>query len=73
VGTLASAATLTPAKARNSVWTIGIILVATRVVLLAHWFTDVLAGLGFGIALERAMRWLTKPIPIDNARRENYR
>jgi len=73
MGTLASAATLTPAKARNSVWAIGIILVATRVVLLAHWFTERAGWTWFRHRAERAMRWLTKPIPIDNARRENYR
>src|SRR5258707_14558344 len=50
VGALASAATLLPAKARDLVWAVGTVLVATRVVLLAHWLTDVLAGLGLGIA-----------------------
>jgi membrane-associated phospholipid phosphatase len=55
---------LLPAKARDFVWAVGTVLVATRVVLLAHWLTDVLAGLGLGIALERVMRWLTRPIPV---------
>jgi membrane-associated phospholipid phosphatase len=36
VGALASAATLMPPKARNLVWASGALLVATRVVLLAH-------------------------------------
>jgi membrane-associated phospholipid phosphatase len=69
VGALASAATLLPAKARDFVWAVGTVLVATRVVLLAHWLTDVLAGLGLGIALERGMRWLTRPIPVRDGHR----
>jgi membrane-associated phospholipid phosphatase len=59
-----------PPKVRNLVWATGAILVATRVVLLAHWFSDVLAGFGLGVALERALRWLTKPMAIDGAHRE---
>jgi membrane-associated phospholipid phosphatase len=73
VGALASAATLLPPKTRNLIWAIGAILVATRVVLLAHWFTDVLAGLGLGIATERALRWLTWPMPIQDGTRERRR
>ena len=73
VGALASAATLLPSKPRNLVWATGTILVATRVVLLAHWFTDVLAGLGLGVAVERALRWLTKPVPLHAGRPESRR
>ena len=70
VGALASAATLLPWKVRNLVWVSGTILVATRVVLLAHWLTDVLAGLGLGVAVERALRWFTRPLPSRGGRRE---
>jgi membrane-associated phospholipid phosphatase len=73
VGALASAATLLPAKARDLVWTVGTVLVATRAVLLAHWLSDVLAGLGLGIALERAMRSLTRPIPLRAGHRAHTR
>jgi hypothetical protein len=66
VGALVSAATLLPSEARNPVWAIGAILAATRIVLLAHWFSDVVAGLGLGIAMERAMRRLTGPVPIQS-------
>ncbi len=64
VGALASAATLLPPKTRNLVWATGALLVGTRVVLLAHWFTDVLAGLGLGVIVERLLRRMTKPMPI---------
>ena len=61
VGGIASAATLLPPKYRNAIWVAGGILVTTRIVLLAHWFTDVLAGLALGVSLERIIRLLTKP------------
>src|SRR5437879_5969944 len=70
VGAMTSAATLMPPKARNLIWATGAILVGTRVVLLAHWFTDVLAGLGIGVAAERALRRLTRPMPIHGGRQE---
>jgi membrane-associated phospholipid phosphatase len=64
IGALASAATLMPAKARNAVFAVGTVLVATRVILLAHWFTDVLAGLAMGAVVERVIRKVTKPEPV---------
>src|SRR5260370_28046362 len=64
VGALASAATLLPPKTRNLVWAAGALLVGTRIVLLAHWFTDVLAGLCPGLLLERLLRLITKPNSI---------
>jgi len=65
VGALASAATLLPSRTRNLVWAVSGLLVATRVVLLAHWVTDVLAGLSLGVAVERAIRPFTRPVPVD--------
>lgn len=59
IGALASAASRLPATQRNLVWGIGAGLVATRVVLLAHWVSDVAAGLAVGVALERMLRLVT--------------
>jgi membrane-associated phospholipid phosphatase len=49
---------LSPAN-RNLVWSAGAALVATRIVLLAHWTTDVLAGLAMGATVERLLRLAT--------------
>jgi undecaprenyl-diphosphatase len=68
VGAVLSAATLLPPKTRNLIWATGVLLVATRVVLLAHWLSDVLAGLGLGVLAERVIRLLTKPGPAGEAR-----
>jgi undecaprenyl-diphosphatase len=59
VGALASAASRLPTQQRNVVWLIGAGLVASRIVLLAHWTSDVVAGLAIGAATERLLRRLT--------------
>ena len=59
IGALASAASVLPAKQRNLVWGVGTALVLTRVVLLAHWASDVVAGLAVGAVTERLLRHLT--------------
>jgi membrane-associated phospholipid phosphatase len=59
VGALASAAARWPRRQRNMVWLAGACLVATRVILLAHWTSDVLAGLAIGVAIERWLRRFT--------------
>jgi len=59
VGALASAASRLPAKQRNLAWAVGAGLVLTRVVLLAHWASDVVAGLAVGAVLERMLRLVT--------------
>jgi membrane-associated phospholipid phosphatase len=56
VGALASAATVLPPAKRNLAWSIGTGLVLTRIVLLAHWTSDVIAGLAIGAAVERLLR-----------------
>jgi undecaprenyl-diphosphatase len=59
VGALASAASQLPPRQRNIVWLVGAGLVASRIVLLAHWTSDVAAGLAIGAATERLLRRLT--------------
>lgn len=59
IGALASAASVLPARQRNTLWAIGAGLVATRIVLLAHWTSDVAAGLVVGVLTERLMRRFT--------------
>lgn len=56
VGALASAATVLPTYKRNLAWSIGAGLVVTRIVLLAHWTSDVIAGIAIGAAVERLLR-----------------
>jgi undecaprenyl-diphosphatase len=58
-GALASATTVLPPMQRNWVWVGVSVLVATRVVLLAHWVSDVAAGFAMGVALERFIRFAT--------------
>jgi membrane-associated phospholipid phosphatase len=67
VGALASAATLLRPAIRNAVWAAGALLVGTRIVLLAHWLSDVLAGLALGIILERVLRMIARPMPASIA------
>jgi undecaprenyl-diphosphatase len=59
VGALASAASMLPAKRRNAVWGLGLGLVLTRVVLLAHWTSDVAVGIGVGVLTERILRCIS--------------
>jgi len=63
VGALASAATLLPRRWRNWAWLIGGVLVATRVIMLAHWLSDVIAGLAIGATIERGLRAMMRPPP----------
>jgi membrane-associated phospholipid phosphatase len=59
IGALASAASCLPKRQRNTIWLAGAGLVATRIVLLAHWTSDVLAGLAIGVIVERLLRRFT--------------
>ena len=61
VGALVSAASLLPGKFRDALWAAGAVLVTTRIVLLAHWLTDVIAGLALGVGVERGIRHFTRP------------
>lgn len=59
VGAMASAATVLPPARRNLVWAFGAGVVLTRIILLAHWMSDVLAGLAIGTLTERWLRYWT--------------
>jgi len=59
IGALASAASELPPALRNLSWSIGAALIATRVALLAHWTSDVLAGVAIGAGVERLLRYVT--------------
>jgi membrane-associated phospholipid phosphatase len=59
IGALASAASELPGQQRALAWTAGSILALTRIFLLAHWTSDVAAGLALGAALERVIRHFT--------------
>jgi membrane-associated phospholipid phosphatase len=59
IGALASAASVLPAKQRNIIWGVGTGLVLTRVILLAHWASDVAVGLVLGALTERLLRVFT--------------
>jgi len=56
---LASAAGLLPTGPRRLVRSFAVALSLTRLALLAHWASDVLAGFALGVVVERLFRPLT--------------
>ena len=56
MGALASAASLLPPARRRLVRTLAVALSLTRVALLAHWASDVVAGFTLGLVVERVLR-----------------
>lgn len=56
MGALASAAGILPRGPRRLLRFAALGLSLTRIVLLAHWTTDVLAGFALGVAVERLLR-----------------
>jgi hypothetical protein len=59
MGALASAAGALPVGPRRVVRTLAVGLSLTRVAVLAHWASDVVAGFAVGMALERFLRCWT--------------
>jgi len=69
MGALASAAGLLPAAPRRLVRSITVALSLTRIALLAHWPSDVVAGFSLGIVVERLIR----PLTLAGGRRRKHR
>jgi membrane-associated phospholipid phosphatase len=66
MGALASAAGALPAGPRRTLRALAIGLSLTRVVVLAHWASDVVAGFALGAALERLLRlWTGYPARVS--------
>jgi membrane-associated phospholipid phosphatase len=62
MGALASGASALPARPRRAILAIAAALSLTRIVILAHWASDVVAGFALGAVLERALRlWTAYP------------
>jgi membrane-associated phospholipid phosphatase len=59
MGALASAADILPAGPRRAIRVLAVGLSLTRIVVLAHWASDVVAGFAFGATLERLLRLWT--------------
>jgi membrane-associated phospholipid phosphatase len=64
MGALASAASLLPPRSRRALHALAVALSATRVVLLAHWMSDVVVGFVAGALIER----LVRPVTLGSAR-----
>jgi membrane-associated phospholipid phosphatase len=63
MGALASAASTLPAGPRRAVQTVAVSLSLTRIMVLAHWASDVVAGFALGVILERLLRlWTGYPL-----------
>lgn len=62
MGALASAAGALPAGPRQAIRALAVGLALTRIVVLAHWASDVVAGFALGAVLERSLRvWTGYP------------
>jgi undecaprenyl-diphosphatase len=59
MGALASAAGLLPPTRRRAARCLAVALSLTRVALLAHWASDVVAGFALGVMVERLLRPFT--------------
>ena len=70
MGALASAASALPAGPRRAIRALAVGLSLTRIVILAHWASDVVAGFALGAVLERLLRlWTGYPIERQGERR----
>ncbi|UVO27280.1 phosphatase PAP2 family protein [Bradyrhizobium arachidis] len=68
MGALASAAGMLPSGRRHLARGLAVGLSLTRIALLAHWTSDVLAGFALGVTVERLLRPLTLRRPRRDRR-----
>jgi membrane-associated phospholipid phosphatase len=67
MGALASAASSLPAGPRRAIRALAIGLSLTRIAVLAHWASDVVAGFVLGAVIERLLRlWTGYPVSTEN-------
>jgi membrane-associated phospholipid phosphatase len=71
MGALASAAGPLPAGPRRAIRALAVGLSLTRVVVLAHWASDVVAGFALGVILEHTLR-LSTGYPLDSPKEGNH-
>jgi undecaprenyl-diphosphatase len=69
MGALASAAGALPAGPRRAIRAFAVGLSLTRILVLAHWATDVAAGFALGAIVERTLRlWTGYPLDFPKER-----
>ena len=73
MGALASAAKALPAGPRRAIRALAVGLSLTRVVVLAHWASDVVAGFALGAILERLLRLWTVYPPAGTTMKDRSR
>ena len=70
MGALASAAGTLPAGPSRAIQTVAVGLSLTRIMVLAHWASDVVAGFALGALLERLLRRWTN-YPLKSSKEDN--
>jgi membrane-associated phospholipid phosphatase len=71
MGALASAAGTLPPGPRRAIQALAAGLSLTRIVVLAHWASDVVAGFALGAVLERFLRLWTG-YPLEASKEDNH-
>ena len=71
MGALASAAGTMPAGPRRAIQTVAVGLSLTRIMVLAHWASDVVAGFVLGAILERLLRLCTG-YPFEGSKDDDH-
>jgi len=71
MGALASAAGTLPALPRRAIQTVAVGLSLTRILVLAHWASDVVAGFALGALLERLLR-LRTGYPLERSKEDDH-